>query len=84
LSCQQLPNLLFEEARQLMHLYVSVAHRSQPAATPWLVRYLSEGHAELAGCHQGHRESCGGQRSSQPGDRDLGVERRLRDRQERD
>ena len=42
-AARELPNLPFENALQLMHLYFERGSpKAEPAARRWLVRYLSE------------------------------------------
>ncbi len=58
-ASRELPNLPLEDALQLVHLYFERGSpKAEPAARRWLVRYLSEGTPELAGCRDGHGESC--------------------------
>ena len=58
-AARELPNLSFEDALQLVHLY---AERGSPkferAALRWLERYLSEGSPRLAALH-GDRDELG-------------------------
>lgn len=47
-AARELPNVLLEDARQLVHLYAKRGPpKFQPAARRWLVRYLTEGTPEL-------------------------------------
>lgn len=47
-SARELPNLSLPDALQLVHLYAERGSpKFEPAARPWLIRYLSEGTPSL-------------------------------------
>ena len=83
LSPASSPNLPLEDALQLVPLYFETGSpKAEPAARRWLARYLSEGTPSLGDVARSRRVSRS-TRSSELGDRHPGVERRLRDRHER-
>lgn len=47
-AARELPNLPFEDALQLVHLYAERGSpKAEPAARRWLMRYLTEGTPRL-------------------------------------